>query len=79
MPAGESFSEGQYVAASPENAPVNSPARANGIVGASAPLRLADRACSRVDGKIVVNAAVLSIISLAVSSFICLAMARGAP
>jgi hypothetical protein len=37
--------------ASPENAPLDSPAPANGIVGASAPLRLADRAYSRVDGK----------------------------
>jgi len=34
--------------------PVDSPAPANGIIGASGPLRLADRACSRVDGKIVV-------------------------
>ena len=34
--------------------PVDSPAPANGIIGASGPLRLADRACRRVDGKIVV-------------------------
>jgi len=32
MPAGESFSEGEVVAASPENAWVNSPASGNGIV-----------------------------------------------
>ena len=44
--AGESFPG----AASPQNAPVNSPRPANGIVGASDPLRLVDEAS---DGKLV--------------------------
>ena len=48
------FPSARWVADSPENAPVDSPDPANGIIGASAPLRLADRACSQVDGKIVV-------------------------
>ena len=46
------FPSARWVADSPENALVDSPDPANGIIGASAPLRLADRACSQVDGKI---------------------------
>ena len=47
------FPSARWVADSLENALVDSPDPANGIIGASAPLRLAGRACSRVDSKIV--------------------------
>ena len=47
------FPSARDVAAGPENAPVNSPAPANGIVRASTPIRLADEASA---GKLVVGA-----------------------
>ena len=46
------FPRARWVAATQKNAPVNSPAPANGIVGASAPLRLFRGAYRRSDGKL---------------------------
>jgi hypothetical protein len=50
MAAGESFPEGYGVAANKKNASVSPPTPANGIVGASTPLRPVDDV---TDGKLV--------------------------